>query len=157
MLVLKEERTGSRKKQDLQRMQFRYLVMFRSQYQYSNLSKVPCTRKSEKQWSVELIGNSAGLFKHGTGTIISSTFAHNFSAGGIRNSGPLTISQSLIYSNSTISYGGGISSGGLLKLIQTTIENNTSLSNGGGLYNGGAATIIDSTISGNQANCGLLA
>ncbi len=75
--------------------------------------------------------------------------------GGIRNSGVLTLIDSVITGNTAPSASGGIANYGTLNLINSTVSNNTAIPNngsGGGISNQGAATLTNSAVSGNK--CG---
>ena len=95
-----------------------------------------------------------------TSTVIISgvTIQHGFSsnmAGGIFNSGRLTIINSAILSNTANGlndWGGGIWNAGPMTLTNSLIRGNIAGSHnsyGGGLYNQSALMVIDSTISDN--------
>jgi Ca2+-binding RTX toxin-like protein len=92
---------------------------------------------------------------HLSGVTVRNGTAAN--AGGIKNSGQLTIIDSIIENNvatgATNSVGGGIgNSFGTLTLDGVTLRGNTATINGGGIYNNsGNITIIDSTIENNSA------
>ena len=88
------------------------------------------------------------------------------SAGGIRNSGTLILSNSTVSGNATcgvVNLGGGIMNTGKLTINNSTISGNQaggrSPGYGGGIYNWdtGSVTINNSTISGNFAFCGVFA
>ncbi len=82
--------------------------------------------------------------------------------GGIRNSGTLTLTGSVVRDNTTGSTGdidqrrgGGIYNlaSGDLTLLRTTVRNNVSRGDGGGIYNfGGNATLTASTVDSNRAS-----
>ena len=93
------------------------------------------------------------------GSIIQSTVSNNsaWAGGGIANYGMLTITNSSISGNSTVSYygaGGILNNGdGTLTVENSTISNNSAPS-GGGILNlspTGTVNISNSTISGNSA------
>jgi hypothetical protein len=71
--------------------------------------------------------------------------------GGIRNQGNLTITNSVIISNTSTIYGGGIFNQGHLNITNGIISSNTS-AYGGGIHNQGQLTITNSVISSNTAN-----
>ncbi|NET45751.1 DUF4347 domain-containing protein [Okeania sp. SIO2B3] len=77
--------------------------------------------------------------------------------GGIKNSGTLTINNSIISNNSpnevtgVIGYGSGIYNSNTLTINNSTITGNLSTS-GGGIHNVGIANINNSNISGNSAS-----
>jgi hypothetical protein len=80
--------------------------------------------------------------------------------GGIRNSGALTIDNSIVSNDiaapvgSAASGGGIYNSGGTLTVTNSTLSGNSS-SSGGGIYNsGGTLTVTNSTLSGNSAASG---
>ena len=73
-------------------------------------------------------------------------------AGGIWNTGDLTIEASEVINNSADSNGGGILTSGTLSVSNSLISNNHSGLSGGGISNAvGTTTITDSVISGNTA------
>ena len=95
---------------------------------------------------------------------VSDNFAGrgiNGDGGGIRSSGPLTLTRSTISGNTGTDAGGGLSLVGVSTLLMTdsTISGNTAVSsgststNGGGIYasNSGNATLTRSTVSDNTA------
>ncbi len=80
------------------------------------------------------------------------------SAGGVGNSGSLTISNCTISGNREAQGGGGISNVGTLTVNNSTISGNAANTNGsnpgwggGGIYNEGNLTVNNSTISGNTS------
>jgi hypothetical protein len=81
------------------------------------------------------------------------------SAGGIANSGVMTIVNSTISGNLASNEAGGIINAGTLNIISSTISNNRAgffgnnnwPGRGGGISSGGSLTISNSTISGNTA------
>ena len=88
----------------------------------------------------------AGILNTGSGnliikdsTIISDNVAAAF-AGGIKNYGTLTITNSKVLKNVDTYGGGGINNEGKLTFDHSTLSANTS-SQGGALYNSGTATI----------------
>lgn len=100
-----------------------------------------------------------------TSTVIISgiTIQHGFSpnvAGGIYNTGRLTLINSTVYSNTASGlndWGGGIYNAGPLTLTNSIIrENRTGNHNayGGGIYNQAEMLIISSTISNNSTFAG---
>lgn len=104
-----------------------------------------------------------GLHSPGTTEMYWSTIAYNtaFSAGGgarLTSSGVLTLSHSLIYSNSVLATmptngGGGIQSfGGRIRLDNSTLSNNHAQT-GWGIYASGSGlvTLNSSTVSENSA------
>jgi len=72
--------------------------------------------------------------------------------GGIYNEGSLTVSDSTLCQNFTIS-GGGIYNKGSLSLINIILSQNIAANHGGGIFNrDGGLTVVNSTISQNSAN-----
>ena len=111
--------------------------------------------------TVNCTGSSAGgILNTGTLTISESTIVGNFpegNGGGISNSGFLTITNSTIsgnFANNQSSYGGGIANTGTLTISNSTISGNTTGLSGGGIANlgGGTLTITNSTVSGNGSS-----
>jgi hypothetical protein len=100
---------------------------------------------------------AGGIVNSGTLTITNSTISGNFPAGdggGISNSGALTVTNSTIsgnFANDQDSYGGGIANTGTLTIENSTISGNTTALSGHGIANfdGGMLTIVNSTVSGN--------
>jgi hypothetical protein len=89
-------------------------------------------------------------------TIRHGKVAHLNAGGGIRNTGRLTLFNSIATGNSTadFGFGAGIYSdnpGSALTLDHSTIYGNTADGGGGGIAVGGALTVMDSTISGNRS------
>jgi predicted outer membrane repeat protein len=80
----------------------------------------------------------------------------NSSAGGIINSGTLSVSNSALSGNSAVDAGGGIFNAGTLTVSGSTLSGNSTTpgGDGGGIYNSplGTVTISQSTLSGNSAN-----
>jgi hypothetical protein len=78
-------------------------------------------------------------------------------AGGIENSGTLTLDHSSVSNNTAYSWGGGIRNNGILTLQSSSVSGNKDIgptANGGGIHNGGTLTLIDSLVSGNTADGG---
>lgn len=86
-------------------------------------------------------------------TLSHLTIRHGESAfgGGIDSSGTLTLTHSIVISNTATGNAGGIGNGGTLTLINTTVKGNTAGLSGGGLYNNSQLTILNSTIDHNKA------
>jgi uncharacterized repeat protein (TIGR01451 family) len=90
----------------------------------------------------------------------------SYYGGGIRNSGTLTVTRSILQTNVTSSdgydpAGGGIWNDGTLNVTNSTISGNRGyddgggiVSRGGGIWNNGPLNIMDSTLSGNSARSG---
>ncbi|MHB8625625.1 MAG: choice-of-anchor Q domain-containing protein [Aggregatilineales bacterium] len=76
--------------------------------------------------------------------------------GGIYNSGTLTVSNSLVSSNTGDQGGGIYNHVGTLTVNNSTISGNTAPTGGGGggIYNSGTLTVDNSTFSGNTASGG---
>ncbi len=98
------------------------------------------------------------IINAGTVSLTGLTFRHGNIAdhrAGIRNSGVLTVTDSTISDNSSISsrHGGGINNttGSTLVVVRSTFSGN-SASEGGAIQNRGSATITNSTFSGNSAS-----
>lgn len=99
-----------------------------------------------------------------------STVSNNFAGrgingdgGGIRSSGPLTLTRSTISGNTGTDLGGGLSVVGVSTLLMTdsTISGNTATrsggsTDGGGIYaaTSGTVTLTNSSVSGNTAEAG---
>jgi CSLREA domain-containing protein len=75
-------------------------------------------------------------------------------AGGIRNSGTLTIDQSEVTGSASASSGGGISNDGTLTLGRSTISANWAEDDAGGISNSGQLTMANSTLSTNSSAFG---
>jgi CSLREA domain-containing protein len=85
------------------------------------------------------------------GNMVSATD----NGGGIRNTGTVTLTESIVSDNTSLETGGiTIYPGGTMTVIDSTIRDNTSSDNSGGIYNNGTLTIDGSTISGNSATAG---
>ena len=84
---------------------------------------------------------------------LAITKGNDFSGGGIRNDGTLTITNSTLSDNSATSGGGGIFNNGsrTLTITNSTLSNNSAANGGGGIHNQGTLTITNSTLSGNSA------
>ena len=114
---------------------------------------------------VTVSGNNATrVFEIGNGTtvnlsglIVADGLVTNNDGGGIKNSGTLTLDNSIVRNDSANS-GGGIanSRGAMLTVSNSTITGNSTRSsgNGGGIDNTGTLTVSNSTITGNLARSG---
>ncbi|CAN5672500.1 hypothetical protein BH10CHL1_BH10CHL1_40130 [soil metagenome] len=95
-----------------------------------------------------------------TATVKDLSIVNNTDGSGIANTGStlshLTISHSLIMSNTAISGGGILNEGvgAITNLNTTRVSGNTATSNGGGLFNSGIMAVDSSTIDHNQAIAG---
>jgi CSLREA domain-containing protein len=104
---------------------------------------------------------AGGIANTGTLTLVNCAIASNNGAtgGGVFNSGTLTVLGSTIFNNIGAS-GGGIYSAGTLAVVNSTIAGNSvqgAAPNGygGGIYsNSGAMTVTNSTINVNYASTG---
>ncbi len=88
-----------------------------------------------------------------TNSIVKSNSSPNFGAG-LFNHGTVTVFRSTIANNTSAAGGGGIYNQGLLTLRQSTIAKNTAvLQGGGGIYadSGGTTTLVNSTVAGNSS------
>lgn len=70
--------------------------------------------------------------------------------GAIRNSGNLTILDSLIQNNTSQDDAGAINNNGTLTIDRTTISGNTSVATGGAIRNAGTLFMTNSTLSNNR-------
>ena len=107
-------------------------------------------------------GRAGGIYNSGTLTLTDSTVSDNtaYEGGGIYNSSyaTATVTGSTITGNSTPSTGGGgggVANFGQLIMVDSNVTGNTAVL-GGGIYNlfGGVVTLTDCTISGNFAYVG---
>ncbi len=105
-----------------------------------------------------------------SGMTIEGGTITNANGGSICNAGALTVEDSTVSGNTTLSEagcsaanGGGIYNAGALTVEDSTVSGNTAETgteydgagdNGGGIYDNGAMTVEDSTISGNGAFLG---
>lgn len=101
-------------------------------------------------------GYGGGIRNSGTLTIMQSLITGNTAnedGAGIENSGELALIESVLSGNTAGSFGGGIAAfSGTANIIRSSIANNTAGDSGGGVFNSGARiSILDSTVSGNQA------
>src|SRR6185295_5604546 len=89
--------------------------------------------------------------------ILHLTIRHgkgNGGGGGIRNTGRLTLFNSIVTGNSIADFGAGIYSdnpGSALTLDHSTVAGNRADGGGGGIAVGFGLTVMDSTISGNRS------
>jgi hypothetical protein len=115
--------------------------------------------------STILDGNQAGRVLANTGqlTLQNLTLRNgrttDIYGGGVYNIGTLTLSNTLVVSNSS-NLGGGINNRGFLSLQNSAVISNTATGSAGGIYNyslgeyPGVITITNSLIAGNEANIG---
>lgn len=77
-------------------------------------------------------------------------------AGGVLNSGNLTLANVSVSMNTTdaLARGGGIDNSGLLTLTNVTVNGNRAGTDGGGIFNTGTATLTNVTMSGNKGDRG---
>jgi CSLREA domain-containing protein len=77
-------------------------------------------------------------------------------AGGLLNSGSLTLQNVSVTTNTTdaLTHGGGIDNSGLLTLANVTLSGNRAGTDGGGIFNSGSATLTNVTVSGNKGDRG---
>jgi hypothetical protein len=75
--------------------------------------------------------------------------------GGIRNSGTLTLDQSVVTGSASAGSGGGFSNLGTLTIGRSTINANFAEDKGGGLSNFGQLTMTNSTVSDNTSEFGI--
>jgi hypothetical protein len=90
-----------------------------------------------------------------TASLAGLTIA-NGDAGGIANSGTLTVLSSAVsnnHSSTDFTAGGGIYNDGTLTVVGSTVSGNTTGPNGfgGGIFNAGTLSVNNSTLSGNAA------
>jgi len=79
------------------------------------------------------------------------------SGGGIKEHGPLVLTNSVVHDNTAGSTGGGISALaplGSVTLTNSTVRNNSSAAGDGGIETAGTATLTDSTVDHNTATGG---
>jgi predicted outer membrane repeat protein len=98
---------------------------------------------------------AGGIQNSGVLTLSNSTVRENFTlgGGGIHNSGTLTLVNSVVSGNDAAFEGGGISNSGTVVLEDSTVSGNGAQA-GGGISNSGTLTLIASTVSGNSAGFG---
>ncbi len=94
------------------------------------------------------IGNE---FSGRVALIDSLVTANKAVVGAISNVGEMTISNSQVMANTTVS-AGGIENAGMMTIYNSQVLSNTSNGFGGGLANYSRLTISNTIISGNQAN-----
>ena len=82
----------------------------------------------------------------GTNSVIKGGY-NTSDAGGVYNSGELTINGAYISNNTTTGNGGGVYNVGTLTMTGGTISNNTATGNGGGVYHAESSTAFN--LSGN--------
>ncbi|MBI3758471.1 MAG: hypothetical protein HY269_01800 [Deltaproteobacteria bacterium] len=90
---------------------------------------------------------------HGSSVIlVANTTAQAFAqGGGIYNAGKLTLSESILYLNSSFNGGGLSNDKGSAELTNVTITSNTANNVGGGIYDSGPAKLVNVTVHGNFA------
>lgn len=123
---------------------------------YKNLTIVGAGRES-----TILDGNREGRVWSSTQDLtledltIRNGLTSDIFGGGIYNYGMLTLSNTLIISNSS-GLGGGINNRGSVLLINSTVTGNHADGEGGGIYNYSSAvlTVTNSLIAGNDGNNG---
>ncbi|MEQ8675495.1 MAG: right-handed parallel beta-helix repeat-containing protein [Aggregatilineales bacterium] len=71
--------------------------------------------------------------------------------GGVSNSGTLTVTNSIIYSNSAVTGGGVYNQGIIATISNSTVSGNSSTNGGGAISNYGTMTITNTTVSSNTA------
>ncbi len=103
------------------------------------------------------VGEGGGIRNRGGELTLTNTSVLNNSAdrgGGIKNSGTLTVTDSLIKGNSALEYdGGGIENTGTATIIGSRIALNNAKSFGGGIENEeGTAYLINTTLDQNQTD-----
>jgi hypothetical protein len=112
-----------------------------------------------------LDGNQAGRVLGNSGQLmvqnltIRNGLSTQIYGGGVYNTGALTLSNTLIISNSS-GLGGGINNRGILLLQNSAVISNSSTGSAGGIYNNhtepdpGVITITNSLIAENEGNSG---
>ncbi len=113
------------------------------------------------QASTILDGDQAGRVLANTGELtmqnltIRNGLDTDIFGGGILNYAELTLSNTLVVSNSG-GTGGGINNRGYLHLLNSVVAGNSAAGSGGGIYNydGAVLTITNSLIDGNEAHQG---
>ncbi len=83
-------------------------------------------------------------------TIQNGAVTGSEDGGAVRNSGNLTILDSLIRNSTSQDDGGAINNTGTLTINRTTISGNTAVATGGAIRNAGTLLINNSTLSGNR-------
>jgi hypothetical protein len=99
------------------------------------------------------IRNEGALVLDHTRVFTNATFVPPYNAaGGIYNTGLLTMTYSLLDHNAAYTFGGGMSNSGSAWILNSTVANNTALQTfGGGIHNVGNLVLSNSTLSGNTA------
>jgi fibronectin-binding autotransporter adhesin len=92
--------------------------------------------------------------EHGNGTTSFPYSPSALNAGGIGNSGTLTVTAVVLTQNAASVDGGAIVNVGTLTLRDSTLSGNNAGNGGGGMDGTGATTIERSTLSGNSAGGG---
>jgi CSLREA domain-containing protein len=102
--------------------------------------------------------SGGGIKNSGSLTVDESVVSNNLSeaaslsggGGGIYNIGSLLLVDSTVSGNSVVD-GGGVYSDGTLEIVESTVYGNTAAYHGGGIAMfGGSAVIVNSTIAGNM-------
>ena len=97
-------------------------------------------------------GTAGGIHNTGEMTVDGSAVAENDgSPGGIGNTGDMTITDSQIIDNSSFGAAGGIGNAGTMVVYHSELGRNTSYIGTGGLDNIGVMRIEDSNVVGNRA------
>ncbi|MBK8618544.1 MAG: SBBP repeat-containing protein [Anaerolineales bacterium] len=101
------------------------------------------------------VSNGGAIYNEDQMSITEGTFTGNTSSidgGGIANLGILTVTNSVLSTNSA-ALGGGVINSGNLKITNTAISENVADIGGGGVLNedNGVLTMVDSTVSNNSA------
>jgi hypothetical protein len=105
-------------------------------------------------------GNAGGIMNTGMLTMTGTTVARNVAAangdgGGLMNTGSLTITGCTVSGNEATQDGGGIANFNVLMLANSTVSANTAdTGEGGGVWNNSVMTMTDVTVSGNAASVG---
>ena len=107
----------------------------------------------------QTVDGAGGIANSGILSLTNSTVSGNnsgsglnsSSGGGIFNSGTLTLTNSTVSGNSTTFEGGGIGNSGTLTLTNSTVSGNSGSFDGGGIVNSGTLTLTNSTVSGNNS------
>ncbi|MGI8856293.1 MAG: beta strand repeat-containing protein [Thermomicrobiales bacterium] len=92
--------------------------------------------------------------RHGNGTTSFGYSPSALNAGGIGNSGTLTVTSVVLTQNSASIDGGAIVNVGTLTVQDSTLSGNSAGNGGGGMDGTGATTVERSTLSGNSAGAG---
>ncbi|MBK8821830.1 MAG: S-layer homology domain-containing protein [Anaerolineales bacterium] len=101
------------------------------------------------------VSSGGAIYNEDQMSITEGTFTGNTSSidgGGIANLGILTVTNSVLSTNSA-ALGGGVINSGNLKITNTAISENVADIGGGGVFNedNGVLTMVDSTVSNNSA------